>query len=89
MKLIIDISDDVYTRLFDNGIQDNEIAVDDVCEIARALRKGTPLDDVKAEIEDLGRFYDNDYFSGNRDSMFKCNEVMQILNNIGKESEDT
>ena len=51
MKLIIDIPEDVYTRLFDNGIQDNEIAVDDVCEIARALRLGTPLDDVKAEME--------------------------------------
>ena len=50
MKLIIDIPEDVYTRLFDNGIQDNEIAVDDVCEMARALRLGTPLDDVKAEI---------------------------------------
>lgn len=46
MKLVIDIPEDVYTRLFDNGIQDNEIAVvavDDVCEIARALRLGTPL----------------------------------------------
>ena len=38
MKLIVDIDEDVYTRLFDNGIQDNEIAVDDVCEMARALR---------------------------------------------------
>ena len=43
MKLIVDIPEDVYTRLFDNGIQDNEIAVDDVCEMARALRLGTPL----------------------------------------------
>ena len=43
MKLIIDILGDVYIRLFDNGIQDNEIAVDDVCEMARALRLGTPL----------------------------------------------
>ena len=53
MKLIIDISEDVYTRLFDNGIQDNEIAVDDVCEMARALRKGTPLDNnsERAEVQ--------------------------------------
>lgn len=43
MRLIIDIPEDVYTRLFDNGIQDNEIAVDDVCEMARALRLGTSL----------------------------------------------
>ena len=45
MKLIIDIPEDVYTRLFDNGIQDNEIAVDDVCEMARAIRLGTPLEE--------------------------------------------
>ena len=43
MKLVIDIPEDVYTRLFDNGIQDNEISVDDVCEMARALRLGKPL----------------------------------------------
>ena len=43
MRLVIDIPEDVYTRLFDNGIQDNEIAVDDVCEMARAIRLGTPL----------------------------------------------
>ena len=42
MKLIVDIPEDVYTRLFDNGIQDNEIATDDICEMARALRLGTP-----------------------------------------------
>ena len=45
MKLIIDIPEDVYTRLFDNGIQDNEIAVDDVCEMARALRMGIPYEE--------------------------------------------
>lgn len=43
MKIVIDIPEDVYTRLFDSGIQDNEISVDDVCEMARALRMGTPL----------------------------------------------
>lgn len=43
MEIVINIPEDVYTRLFDNGIQDNEIAVDDVCEMARAIRKGTPL----------------------------------------------
>ena len=43
MQIVIDISENVYTRLFDNGIQDNEIAVDDVCEMARAIRLGTTL----------------------------------------------
>ena len=56
VKLVIKINEDVYTRLFDNGIQDNEIAVDDVCEMARALRLGTPLnevlDEIRAEIDE-------------------------------------
>jgi len=50
MELIVNISEDVYTRLFDNGIQDNEIAVDDVCEMARALRNGTPLEKLRADV---------------------------------------
>lgn len=53
MKIVIDIPEDVYTRLFDSGIQDNEIAVDDVCEIARALRMGTPLSKGHGRIGDL------------------------------------
>jgi hypothetical protein len=43
IELIVKIDADVYTRLFDNGIQDNEIATDDICEMARALRLGKPL----------------------------------------------
>lgn len=81
MKLIIDISEDVYTRLFDNGIQDNEIAVDDICEMARALRIGTPLDDVKAEIEKMPTDYCGGYIGLGK------KEVLQILDSIGKESE--
>ena len=59
MKLIIDIPEDVYTRLFDNGIQDNEIATDDICEMARALRLGTPLP------KGHGRLIDAEVFSHN------------------------
>ena len=43
IELVIKIPEDVYTRLFDSGIQDNEIATDDICEMARSLRLGTPL----------------------------------------------
>ena len=43
IELVIKIPEDVYTKLFDNGIQDNEIATDDICEMARSLRQGTPL----------------------------------------------
>ena len=50
IELTVKIDADVYTRLFDNGIQDNEIATDDICEMARALRLGTPLNEVLDEI---------------------------------------
>ena len=39
MKLVIDVDDNLYTRLFDNGI-DN---YDDAADMARAIRKGTIL----------------------------------------------
>ena len=72
IKLIVKIDADVYTRLFDNGIQDNEIAVDDVCEMARALRLGTPLTDkvresnlflTKCSAEDITTQIDKSNFS--------------------------
>ena len=39
MELIIEIDDNLYTRLFDNGVDNYDDAVD----MARAIRKGTPL----------------------------------------------
>lgn len=40
MKVVIDISEDVYTRLFDNGI---ETSIEDRKAIETAIRVGTPL----------------------------------------------
>ena len=37
------------------------------------------LEQIRAEIEELETYYDNDYFSGNRDVMFKCNDVFDII----------
>lgn len=39
MKIVIDIDDNIYTRLFDNGVDNYDDAVD----MAKAIRKGTPL----------------------------------------------
>ena len=41
MKVLIDIDENLYTRLFDNGI---EISNDDVSVMATAIRKGTVLE---------------------------------------------
>ena len=41
--------------------------------------KSDTLDKIRAEIEELDRYYDNDYFSINNCPMYKCNEVLQII----------
>ena len=53
--------------------------------------KSIPLDKVKKarkEIDDLDRYFDNNYYTNNTDSMFKCNEVLAILDKL-IESEDS
>lgn len=37
------------------------------------------LKKIKVELDDLDRHFDNDYFSGNKESMFKCKEVFEII----------
>ena len=51
------------------------------------LEQQSVLDKIRAEIEDLDIFYDNDYFSSNRDAMFKCSDVLQIIDKYKAESE--
>ena len=58
-------------------------------EILKAYSDGADdiLDKLRAEIEDLDIFYDNDYFSSNRDAMFKCSDVLQVIDKYKAESE--
>ena len=55
-------------------------------EILKAYSDGADdiLDKLRAEIEDLDIFYDNDYFSSNRDAMFKCSDVLQVIDKYRK-----
>lgn len=49
--------------------------------------KAIPLDEieqVRKEIDDLSRYYDNDLYSGNDNSMFKCDEVLEIIDELIK-----
>lgn len=39
MQIVIDIDENLYTRLFDNGVDNYDDAVD----MAKVIRKGTPL----------------------------------------------
>ena len=55
--------------------------------ILKALEQDPILDKIRAEIEELDRYFDNDYFSGNNDPMYKCNEVLLIIDKYREESE--
>lgn len=43
MKLVIEIDENVFTRLFDNGTEDYAIVNDDLFAIAKSIRNCTPL----------------------------------------------
>lgn len=47
MKIVIDIDENLYARLFDHGGDNHNDAVD----MTKAIRKGTPLNEVLAGID--------------------------------------
>lgn len=49
MKIVIDIDDNLYTRLFDNDADNYDDAVD----IAKSIRNGTPLPKGHGRIADM------------------------------------
>ena len=74
MKLIIDISEDVYNDIKDGFYGDNQR------RMAIAIGNGTPLDDIKAEIQDI--------YVGYRYGYEVMADVLAILDkHIGKENE--
>lgn len=54
MQIVIDIDENLYTRLFDNGVDNYDDAVD----MAKAIRKGTPLPKAKT-----GHWIYTDYYT--------------------------
>lgn len=67
------------------------IIVSDLCRdtanLLEQLEQEPILDKIRAEIEELDRYYDNDYFSTNNCPMFKCADVLQIIDKYKAESE--
>ena len=51
MKLIIDIPEEEYKDLMQTG--ENTITLGKLLDLRNSVRNGTPLDDVKAAIDDL------------------------------------
>lgn len=51
MQIVIDIDENVYTRLFDNGTDFYD--TDDILAMAKAIRKGTPFPKGHGRIADV------------------------------------
>lgn len=43
VNLMINIDDDIYTRLHDNGTEDFDVTEEDLRKILRSVRKGVPF----------------------------------------------
>lgn len=78
LKLIIDIPDNEYKYTCERTLHNRSIWDD-------AIRKGTPLDDVKAEMQKLA----DDPWNMSVGSVSQgIEDAIEILDNIGKESEE-
>ena len=85
MKIVIDIDDDLYVRLFDNGV-DNYNDADD---IAKAIRRGTPLPKGHGALVDRGEVIKNllDYKKGKK-TLGQCIEDVQTIVEVDWEDEE-
>ena len=52
-RVVIDINENVFTRLFDNGIEDYEITNYDLSAIVRSIRGGIPLPKGHGDLIDI------------------------------------
>ncbi len=55
MQIVIDIDENIFTRLFDNGTEDYEIANDDLFAIVKSIRKGIPLPEGHGDLKDADK----------------------------------
>jgi len=89
MQIVIDIDENVFTRLFDNGIEDYAIVNDDLFKIAKAIRTGIPFEKIRAEIERIeisGQIDEHTAFIRTGDQVKQM--VLDIIDKYKAESED-
>ena len=58
MQIVIDIDENLYTRLFDNGVDNYDDAVD----MAKVIRKGTPLPEHHGDLIDVNVLKNNIHY---------------------------
>lgn len=61
MQIVIDIDENVFTRLFDNGIEDYEMSPEDISAMATAIRSGKTLPKGHGDLIDRNELLDNSY----------------------------
>lgn len=61
MEIVIDIDENVFTRLFDNGIEDYATVNDDLFAIAKSIRNGTPLPKRHGRLIDADELWECQY----------------------------
>lgn len=100
MQIVIDIDDNLYIRLFDNGV-DN---FDDVADMVKSIRKGTTIPKGHGRMGDLdaletemvnginaGNYeegYENFAHINNMDDCVECVKYAETIIDADKESED-
>jgi len=73
MQIIINIDEDVFTRLFDNGTEDYAIVNDDLFAVAKSIRNGTllpehqPCEDCISRVEAISAVKDlSEHYANNQ-----------------------
>ena len=84
MKIVIDIDENLYTRLFDNGVDNYDDAVD----MAKAIRKGTPLPKGHGRIIDESKIEVCEWVDVLEESYPKASTDAPTIIEAYKESED-
>ena len=74
-KIVIDVDDNLYTRLFDNGIDNYDDAVD----MAKAIRKGIPLPKGHGRIADIDKVLEEMRATRTYDIPFTLERVKPII----------
>ena len=77
MQILIDISEDVFTRLFDNGV---DASIDDLRQLETAVRKGTTIPEEKSAAELGGN-------NPRTDDEMTIGQAIEFLDNFNLECE--
>ena len=88
MQIVIEIDENVFTRLFDNGTEDYEIVNDDLFAIAKSIRKGVSISKF---LEELKRKILMEVDGGTDDRYLSyadiCDRISNSINEYKAESE--